>query len=196
MENINKTQKSFGRKVLEAILGLSTPVLAVLSPGCVEGYTVTPELGVNIPTSQRFGYQCDSSISHGVRVGVRTKKGVEVEAEARFHNTEYNNGFQINALDATDLSMGVVIPLQANGKVEFYAVPRVINRGEKDSVELIGVGNVGSTSRSSTGFGVGVGARFQAGKGSVDARVMFEGFGKGSYEESGVRVDAGYTFSF
>jgi len=190
--------KSFGRKVLETILGLATPVLAVISPGCITSGYVTPELGVNIPTSQRGNLvQYDNAVTYGVRGGVKTKKGVEIEVGYRGHNANWNDAFQENDVKVDDLSVSAIVPLARKRGTVLHAVAEITSRSEKEDCWLIGIpGSELTENRSSTGFGVGVGARFQAGKGSVDTRLTYEGFGEGSYEESGVRADVGYTFSW
>jgi opacity protein-like surface antigen len=194
----NKTQKSFGKKCLERLLEIATPILAVLSHGCIEGYTVTPELGLNIPTSQRGNLvQYDNAITYGVKGEVRTKKGVEVEVGYRGHNTNWKDAFQENDVEVGDLSVGVVIPFVRKKGTTVYATAKVTSRSEEEESRLIGIpGSELSESRSATGYGLGVGARVQAGKGELDARVSYEGFGEGSYEESGLNASVGYTFSF
>jgi len=174
----------------KALIGLTA-----LVAGCSSSGFVTPNLGINLPTATR-GIEFDNALTYGVRGGVKTKKGVEIEAGYRGHNTSYEDAIQRNELEANDLSIGVSYPVWNNGKVSVNVNGEVISRSEDETL-FDNFGNpLYSESRTSTGFGVGVGARFQAGKGSVDARLTYEGFGEGSYEESGLNLSAGYRFEF
>jgi hypothetical protein len=188
------------KRSLRQVIVAGLAALVAPLTGCVTGGSVTPEVGYNMPVKQA-NIDFDSAVSYGVRGSIKVKNKVEIEAEARFHNTEFNDGFQKNTLNASDLSVGVVIPVWNKGKAEVYAVPKVISRSETENVELIGIGDVGSENRSSFGYGIEVGARFQARKGSVDARISYEGFSKESYkrqsyEKSGINVSLGYHFEF
>jgi len=175
----------------KALIGLTA-----LVAGCSSSGFVTPNLGINFPKN-RWLTEFDSALTYGVRGGVKTKKGVEIEVGYRGHNTSYEDAVQRNELEANDLSIGVSYPVWSNGKVSVNVNGEVISHAEKEACWLIGIpGSELTENRSSTGFGVGVGARFQAGKGSVDARLTYEGFGEGGYEESGVRQEFGYHFSF
>jgi hypothetical protein len=183
------------RSLRQVIIAGLAALVAPLT-GCVTGGSVGAFMGYNPPTMQS-SLEFDSAITYGVRGGIKTKKGVEVEAEARFHDAYQNDGFQETNLIARDLSIGAVIPVRSNKGITLYTVPKLICRNEKGIVRSIGIpGSDSPFDWNSTGFGVGVGARVQAGKGSVDARVSYEGFGEGGYEESGVKFDVGYVLEF
>jgi hypothetical protein len=180
----------------QKVLALGAAIGSALT-GCVTGGSVTPEIGYNhnIPTKERLEF--DSAVSYGVRGNVKIKNKVEIEAEARFHNTNYNDGFQESDANVRDLSIGAVIPVWNNGKVEVYAVPKVISRNEESVSRIIGIpGSDTPYEDNAIGYGLGAGARFKAGKGKVDARLSYEEFGEGTYEKSGLNFSAGYTFEF
>jgi hypothetical protein len=184
-------KRSLTRKIISGLAGL------VLSAGCVTGRSVGAFVGYNMPIKQRYVTEYDSVVSYGVRGSIKAKNKIEVEAEAKFHKDYQNDGFYKADLNASDLSVGAVIPIWNKEKVEVYAVPKVISRSEKETTELVGIpASRYTASASSTGLGIGVGARFKAGKGKVDARLSYEEFGDTTYEESGLKFDVGYLFSF
>lgn len=186
---------SAGRKILLAIAG-ATGIAG--SQGCVQGVTVTPEVGVNMPTSQRYLTDFGSAATYGISAGVKNSKGVEAKIAYKTHDAVFDDGAQRNELTARDVSVGVSVPLYDNGKVTFQATAELTARSEDESAEslLIPGLSLGEDSRSSTGWGVGVSVEGKVGPGNLGGEVMAEGFGNGSYEETGIKAKVFYKVFF
>jgi len=182
----------------QKILAICVASGSALTGGCIMGGSVTPYLGYNVPIGDQraVSYEFGNAVVLGVKGSIKTKKSIEVEVGYSSHNVNFKDAFQSNELKASDFSIGGVYPFANTRNTTPYISGKVIARSEEEAVYDSGGNFLGSETRSSTGFGVGVGARFQAGKGSVDARMTYEGFGEGSYEESGLNASVGYTFSW
>jgi len=192
MKNTNKTQKGFGRKVLETILGLATPVLAVLSPGCVEGYTLTPELGVNMPTKQS-GYEYPETTSYGVRFGVKSNKtigktgrGIEGRVGIKVYQTAVSDAFLTETIDATQIEGQVLVPVCGNKRVVVYAGGHLTSQSERDRLDLMGTED--TQNRTLTGYGLDVVVRVPVARNcDIEASLGTNSFSKSSGEGTASR---------
>jgi hypothetical protein len=197
MKKINKTQRGLWQKVVGVIAGIGA---LATGNGCIEKGFVTPYMGFSSPvTRPKIMMEYDNSLSYGVRGGVKTKSGIEVEAEANFYETNAEEGLLRGNLKAQELSIGAVVPVWNNEKVTLYVAPRITRHEEDEEEWFVGVPGTAKGSYNSTGYSVGIGARFKAGKGEVDARLtLTETLGEESDTaiESATNLSAGYTFSF
>jgi hypothetical protein len=196
-------EKSFGRKCLEKLLGIVTPFLAVLSPGCIEGYTVTPRIGLNVLVEQDPNLKFDSAMKYGVAVGLKTQDGTEWELGIDFFQSTGRNVAQVTTSDISTLTLGARIPVFKRNGTSLFVTPQVCSFSETARTELIALPGMGYTEKNgSLGYGVEIGARFNGngdgdGKGtSFNIGAKFRKYSGGVSRDSDFELEAGVVFKF
>jgi opacity protein-like surface antigen len=189
----NIPRKGFGKKLGAGLCALVSSVAGCFSGGSVEGF-----VGSHAPTSQRATtVEAGNSIDYGVRAKVKTKAKVGFEVGFSGHEATGENAVQINEVEAQDVSVGVSYPIWSNETVSVDVNAGAKTRTESETVESKIIPFSYSEDRSASGWYAGVGVEWKPVQHlSVGARVDWQGFGEGSYEEAGntASVSVGYSF--
>jgi hypothetical protein len=199
-------EKSFGRRCLETLIEVATPILAFLSPGCVESYTVTPRIGLNVPVEQTNpNIEFDSAVKYGVGGGFKTRDGTEWELGIDFFQTRGDTVASKTTSDVSTVTLGAKIPLFEKGRKTLFVTPQLCSYAETARTELIALPGMGYTENcGSLGYGFAIGTRFNGksngdGKGTsfnVEARYRRFSNLNNMYRGSDLEVDVGATFVF
>jgi len=156
--------------------------------GCIEGYNLTPQVGVNMPVDQNTEtLKFNSAMKYGVAGGMRVESGANWELGVTFYQTQAENAVQVTTGDVTSIKGGVTIPVfERNGSL-VYVTPQATIFSEKADTTFPALPGVHSTDYATlTGLGVGVGARFKLGKNRNNS-------GNGDERRSELEVRATYT---
>jgi hypothetical protein len=198
-------EKSFGRRCLETLIEVATPILAVLSPGCVENYTVTPQLGVNVPIEKNPDLPFDSAFKYGTAVGLKTRDGTEWELGIDFFQSTGRNVAQVTTSDISTLTLGARIPVFKRNGTSLFVTPQVCSFSETARTELIALPGMGYTEKNgSLGYGVEIGARFKLKRNGVEDEkqadinvgAKFRKYSGGVSRDSDFELEAGVVFKF
>jgi hypothetical protein len=181
---------SAGRKILLAIAS-ATGIAG--SQGCVQGVTVTPEVGYHQPTNQR-SLEFGSSAVYGISAGVEFDNGIEVTANYNGHNTSYEDAIQRNEIQASDLSARVSVPFwrRAGHKIAGF-----LGIGSRNQTEtMTWVGPTISEDTTSSLLSAGVSYEKELGAGRLGAELEADSLGDKSYEETGIKAKVFYKVFF